>query len=132
MVARGEFREDLYYRINVIRLFIPPLRDRPEDLPMLIEHFMRKHYRGKGKLPRLAPETLEAFQRYPWPGNIREMENEIERLLVLGAEHEELAASLISPRIRDAVVDAAPRPTRIYRRWSSAATSGRTCTTGST
>ncbi len=105
MVARGEFREDLYYRINVIRLFIPPLRDRPEDLPMLIEHFMRKHYRGKGassKMPRLAPEIMEAFNRYPWPGNIREMENEIERLLVLGGDLDVLPLDLVSSRVRDA------------------------------
>src|SRR6185436_8665705 len=59
MVERGEFREDLYYRINVIRLVIPPLRDRVEDLPMLIDHFLRKHYRGKGRLPRLSTEVME-------------------------------------------------------------------------
>jgi len=103
MVARGEFREDLYYRINVIRLLVPPLRDRVEDLPMLIEHFLRKHYRGKsGRMPRLSPEVMEAFQRYPWPGNIREMENEIERLLVLGGDQDVLPLDLVSPRVRDA------------------------------
>src|SRR6185436_14792263 len=102
MVARGEFREDLYYRINVIRLLIPPLRERVEDLPMLIDHFLRKHYRGKGRLPRLSNEVMEAFQRYPWPGNIREMENEIERLLVLGGDLDVLPLELVSPRVRDA------------------------------
>jgi transcriptional regulator with PAS, ATPase and Fis domain len=116
MVARGEFREDLYYRINVIRLVIPPLRDRVEDLPMLIDHFLKKHYRGKGKLPRLSPETMEAFSRYPWPGNIREMENEIERLLVLGGDQDVLPLELVSPRVRDldgtqlARANAAARP----------------------
>jgi transcriptional regulator with PAS, ATPase and Fis domain len=109
MVARGEFREDLYYRINVIRLVIPPLRDRLEDLPMLLEHFMRKHYRGKAKVPRLSAATFECFQRYPWPGNIREMENEVERLLVLGADLDELPLELVSPRVRDAEAVAAPR-----------------------
>jgi two-component system, NtrC family, response regulator HupR/HoxA len=102
MVARGEFREDLYYRINVIRMVIPPLRDRTEDLPMLTEHFLRKHHRGKNKLPRLSPETMECFARYPWPGNIRELENEIERLLVLGGDGEQLPLDLVSPRVRDA------------------------------
>jgi transcriptional regulator with PAS, ATPase and Fis domain len=108
MVQRGEFREDLYYRINVIRLVIPPLRDRVEDLPLLLEHFLRKHHRGKGKLPHLAPATFELFQRYPWPGNIRELENEIERLLVLGADLDELPLDLVSPRVKDGADGAQP------------------------
>jgi two-component system, NtrC family, response regulator HupR/HoxA len=111
MVARGEFREDLYYRINVIRLLLPPLRDRVEDLPMLIDHFLRKHYRGKGKLPRLSNEVMDAFTRYPWPGNIREMENEIERLLVLGGDLDVLPLELVSPRVRDADGAGVPRAT---------------------
>jgi transcriptional regulator with PAS, ATPase and Fis domain len=101
MVQRGEFREDLYYRINVIRIVIPPLRERVEDLPLLIEHFLRKHHRAKTRLPRLATATFECFQRYPWPGNIRELENEIERLLVLGADLDELPLDLVSPRVRE-------------------------------
>jgi transcriptional regulator with PAS, ATPase and Fis domain len=107
MVSRGEFREDLYYRINVIRMVVPPLRDRVEDLPMLIEHFLRKHHRGKHKAPRLAAEVMECFQRYPWPGNIRELENEIERLLVLGGDQDELPLELVSPRLREAEVQVA-------------------------
>src|SRR5262249_31642113 len=79
MVERGEFREDLYYRINVTRVAAPPLRERMDDLPILVEHFLRKHHRGKGAPPRLSPDALAAFQRYAWPGNIRELENEIER-----------------------------------------------------
>jgi two-component system, NtrC family, response regulator HupR/HoxA len=102
MVERGEFREDLYYRINVIRILVPPLRERMDDLPLLAEHFLRKHFRGKGKPPRLAEDALQALIRYPWPGNIRELENEIERLLVLGADLDELPLDLLSPRVRDA------------------------------
>jgi transcriptional regulator with PAS, ATPase and Fis domain len=102
MVERGEFREDLYYRINVIRILVPPLRERMDDLSLLAEHFLRKHYRGKGKPPRLAEDALQALVRYPWPGNIRELENEIERLLVLGADLDELPLDLLSARVRDA------------------------------
>ncbi|MDC0707194.1 sigma 54-interacting transcriptional regulator [Stigmatella sp. ncwal1] len=104
MVKRGEFREDLYYRINVIRLHLPPLRERREDLPVLIEHFLRKHHREGQRARGLDPEALPLFNAYPWPGNIRELENEIERLLVLGGDREWLPADLISSRIRDAVM----------------------------
>jgi two-component system, NtrC family, response regulator HupR/HoxA len=102
MVERGEFREDLYYRINVIKMTVPPLRDRLDDLPLLCEHFLRKHHRGKGRPPQLAPDAIAAFQRYAWPGNIRELENEIERLLVLGADLDDLPHDLVSPRVREA------------------------------
>jgi two-component system response regulator HupR/HoxA len=108
MVERGEFREDLYYRINVIRMVVPPLRERLDDLALLCEHFLRKHHRGKGRPPRLSADAVAAFQRYGWPGNIRELENEIERLLVLGADLDELPHELVSPRVREA--DAAARP----------------------
>jgi len=106
MVEHGEFREDLYYRINVIKMVVPPLRERIDDISLLCEHFLRKHHRG-GRPPTLASEVIAAFQRYPWPGNIRELENEIERLLVLGGEREVLGADLVSSRIRDA--DPPPR-----------------------
>jgi transcriptional regulator with PAS, ATPase and Fis domain len=108
LVERGEFREDLYYRINVLKITVPPLRDRLEDLPVLIGHFLRKHYHGKGNAPRLAVEALAACQRYRWPGNIRELENEIERLIVLGADQHELPAELLSQRVRDAAAQPAP------------------------
>jgi transcriptional regulator with PAS, ATPase and Fis domain len=107
MVERGEFREDLYYRINVIKIVIPPLRDRMDDLPILCDHFLRKHFRarpGSGRMrsPRLSDEALAAMQRYPWPGNIRELENEIERCMVLGGDLDELPEDLLSQRVRDA------------------------------
>jgi transcriptional regulator with PAS, ATPase and Fis domain len=99
MVQKGEFREDLFYRINVIHLKIPPLRERREDLPMLVHHFLSKH-RGAGQKPKgLSSGALETLARYSWPGNIRELENEIERLMVLGSDVELVPAELISPRI---------------------------------
>ena len=106
LVKRGEFREDLYYRINVIRIQVPPLRDRKEDLPVLVDHFLRKHQRPNARARGLAAETRALFSRYHWPGNVRELENECERLLVLGADQEWLGVDLVSPRIRDAFLPA--------------------------
>jgi len=102
MVERAEFREDLYYRLNVIKMIVPPLRDRIDDIALLCEHFLRKH--GRGRPARLHPDVLTAFQQYPWPGNIRELENEIERLIVLAGDVEELGVDAVSPRIREAGV----------------------------
>jgi len=102
MVARREFREDLYYRVNVLKITVPPLRERAGDIPLLADHFLRKHHRNAGPPPRLADKTLDALVRYAWPGNIRELENEIERLLVLGGDGTEIAPELLSPRIRAA------------------------------
>jgi transcriptional regulator with PAS, ATPase and Fis domain len=104
LVKRGEFREDLYYRINVIRVPLPPLRERRDDLPILIDHFLRKHHRDGQRARGLAPDALAILGAYAWPGNIRELENEIERLLVLGGDLEIIPGELISSRIRDAVV----------------------------
>jgi len=108
LVERGEFREDLFYRINVIKVQIPPLRDRMDDMPLLLEHFLRKHFRprpgaARTRPPRLSSEALSVMQGYAWPGNIRELENEIERCMVLGGEFEELPAELLSQRVSDAV-----------------------------
>jgi DNA-binding NtrC family response regulator len=102
MVARREFREDLYYRVNVLKITVPPLRERVGDIPLLADHFLRKHHRTTGSPPRLADRTLDAMVRYGWPGNIRELENEIERLLVLGGDGGEIGPDLLSPRIRAA------------------------------
>ena len=108
MADRGEFREDLYYRINVLRVNMPPLRDRLDDLPMLVDHFLAKHYRGEGQPPRLSAAALEALASYKWPGNIRELENEVERLLVLGVDEAEIGPELLSERIRQA--QGSPKP----------------------
>src|SRR5512138_80841 len=79
-VKAGRFREDLYYRLNVVTLRIPPLRERREDVPLLAEHFAAKHARGDGAI---SPEARELLVRYPWPGNVRELENVVARALAL-------------------------------------------------
>src|SRR5262249_25377103 len=84
MVADGKFQEDLFYRLNVIPIEIPPLRDRREDIPALIEHFVRKHAQRTGRrIERIDDAVLSELQRYDWPGNVRELENTIERAVVL-------------------------------------------------
>lgn len=83
LVARGEFREDLYYRINVVNIKMPALRERPGDIPLLAEHFLDKYTRESGKRRTLAEPALEALAAYAWPGNVRELENAIERAVVL-------------------------------------------------
>ena len=84
MVTEGRFQEDLYYRLNVIPIAIPPLRDRREDIPVLVEHFVGKHRQRTGKrIDRVDDDVLQALQRYEWPGNVRELENTIERAVVL-------------------------------------------------
>jgi DNA-binding NtrC family response regulator len=84
MVADGRFQEDLYYRLNVIPIEIPPLRERREDIPVLVDHFVRKHAQRAGKpVEGLAGGVLEALQNADWPGNVRELENTVERAVVL-------------------------------------------------
>ncbi len=82
MVQDGEFREDLYYRLDVIRINLPPLRERPEDIPLLAAHFVRKHAPLHGPVPRLSPDAAERLLEHSWPGNIRELENAIQRACV--------------------------------------------------
>jgi two-component system response regulator HupR/HoxA len=99
MVASGLFREDLFYRINVIAVHLPPLRERRDDIPLLVDTFLARHRRGRAK--RLAQACLERLLDYPWPGNVRELENEIERLVVLAGDSQQIGAELLSPRIRE-------------------------------
>ena len=100
MVERGQFREDLYYRINVINLMLPSLRQRRDDIPILIAFFLDRHRRSSGTTKRLADETLARMLTYPWPGNVRELENEIERLVVLSGGDPIIHEEMLSPRIR--------------------------------
>ena len=111
MVKDGRFREDLFYRVNVINLHIPPLRERTSDLAMLCEHFLDRLAR-RTNTPRkqLGAGVLERFMSYSWPGNIRELENQIERLHVLSGESEVIETELLSEHIgreRNRVVERA-------------------------
>ena len=82
-VAAGEFREDLFYRLNVIHLTVPPLRDRRGDLPVLLEHFLRSFAAQYGTdVPRLSADAIDAFLEHDWPGNVRELKNVVERLVI--------------------------------------------------
>lgn len=86
-VKAGRFREDLYYRINVIYLKVPPLRERPQDIPALVEYFLKHYAQVNGKkMTHIEPAALQAMQKYPWPGNVREVKNIVERMVVLSAE----------------------------------------------
>jgi transcriptional regulator with PAS, ATPase and Fis domain len=83
-VAKGQFREDLYYRLNVISIEIPPLRERPHDIPLLCRHFVRKYAdRYESSVQELPVQLRDAFLRYEWPGNVRELENVVRRFLIL-------------------------------------------------
>jgi two-component system nitrogen regulation response regulator GlnG len=83
-VADGSFREDLLYRLRVVPIHMPPLRDRPEDIPILVDHFLHRYEAELAERPLiLAPETLERLVDHDWPGNVRELENAIKRALVL-------------------------------------------------
>ncbi len=116
MVQHRQFREDLFYRVNVLKLTVPPLRERVSDIPRLAQHFVKKHWRSSRPPPRLSQGALSRLVAYPWPGNIRELENEIERMLVLAGEATELTASMVSSRVAGAVgaaaTNTAPRTLR--------------------
>jgi len=104
MVAHKQFREDLFYRVNVLKITVPPLRERVSDIPRLAQFFVTKHWRtAKGTEavppPRLSQGALARLVAYPWPGNIRELENEIERMLVLAGDARELTSSMVSSRV---------------------------------
>jgi Nif-specific regulatory protein len=102
MVEEGKFREDLYYRLNVIPLFLPPLRDRREDILPLLDHFLERFNREHGKNVSFSPESVELLLDYRWPGNVRELENLVERTVVMA---------------KAAVIQAhdLPRGVRVYR-----------------
>jgi len=87
MVARGQFRSDLYYRLNVFPILLPALRERREDIPALVTHFVKLFSRRMGKqVDSIPPETMAAFQSYSWPGNIRELQNLVERAVILSRD----------------------------------------------
>ncbi len=84
MLREGTFREDLYYRINLITVTLPPLRERPDDIPLLVEHLIRKVSAAAGReMPNVTPEAFELLKQQPWPGNIRQLANIVERTLLV-------------------------------------------------
>ncbi|PIV83193.1 MAG: sigma-54-dependent Fis family transcriptional regulator [Nitrospirae bacterium CG_4_9_14_3_um_filter_53_35] len=94
-IEKGRFREDLYYRINIFTIDVPPLRERTEDIPLLLNHFMKRYNKEFGKnVDRVSPELMRFFLEYDWPGNIRELENYVERAILM-AEGKQLELSAI-------------------------------------
>ena len=126
-IRRGGFRSDLFYRLNVITLHLPPLRERPDDVPLLAELFLQRTSAARGREMRLAPETLDLMQTYDWPGNVRELENALERAAVMTAEGDILPSALparLTERAPQPLVTASlpPNPTmeiieRAYIHW---------------
>ncbi|HEX6198956.1 MAG TPA: sigma-54 dependent transcriptional regulator, partial [Thermoanaerobaculia bacterium] len=100
-VTRGRFREDLYYRLNVITVSLPPLRARTEDIPLLANHFLGRYSRENEKeVLRVTPEAMTYLMDYSWPGNVRELENVVERAVVL-ATGDELDVALLPSSVRE-------------------------------
>ncbi len=101
LIAEGSFRPDLYYRLNVFRIELPPLRQRPDDIPLLVEHFVRKFSQQMNKpIVRVAPEAMALLQAHPWPGNVRELENAVERAMVV-AQGPELRVQDFTLKLQD-------------------------------
>ena len=100
-IRRGTFRSDLYYRLNVITLHLPPLDERRDDVPILADHFLSRFAARRQRTPaRLAPDALSALQAYDWPGNVRELENALERAAVLSQDGE-IPASALPSRVTE-------------------------------
>jgi two-component system, NtrC family, response regulator HupR/HoxA len=99
MVSQRQFREDLFFRVNVLKITVPPLRERVGDIPELARHFARKSHRGETSPPVLSDDAIALLCGYHWPGNIRELENEIERMRVLGGNAAELTGAMVSARV---------------------------------
>lgn len=116
MVEAGTFREDLYYRLNVINIRVPPLRERKEDIPFLAEFFMNK---AQAALPEatkkvLTKRALEKLYDYAWPGNVRELQNEMERLIVLSGAETKITADMLSPKILEQGQQGKVQGTRVH------------------
>jgi len=123
-VAAGRFRRDLYHRLNVVQIAVPPLRDRPDDIPLLANHFLRRFAR---KAPRpvrgISPPAMTYLSKYEWPGNVRELENTIERAVVLGA------SEYLEPEdLPEVLLDAAHTPVTALPRFHEAVRAAKTQT----
>jgi len=111
MVQRGVFREDLYYRLNVIAVEIPPLRERGDDILLLIRYFADKFSKETGKaVPRFSDRALEVLKNYDWPGNVRELENVVQRLIVMTE-----GDIIVVPDLPSLMRFTAPRESRLNR-----------------
>ena len=100
LALAGQFREDLFYRLNVVPIFLPPLRERTEDVPALVTHFLNFYNEKNDRyVAHIDPRALEAMQRYAWPGNVRELQNYIERAVVM-AHGDELTYELLPEAVR--------------------------------
>ncbi|MBI4473363.1 MAG: sigma-54-dependent Fis family transcriptional regulator, partial [Acidobacteria bacterium] len=113
LVDEGRFREDLYYRLNVINIQIPPLRERKEDIPLLVDFFIKKYCEENQKPPyRFSAEALKVLMDYHWPGNVRELENDVERAVVLSQDEiigrDLLPEAIVSPSSRFATLSSFP------------------------
>ena len=94
-ISIGNFREDLFYRLNVIPFSVPPLRDRKEDIPLLARHFLKEFSATYGRRPReITDDAIEDLMRYSWPGNVRELRNVIERIVIMNPMTTRLTASI--------------------------------------
>ncbi|MEJ7599067.1 MAG: sigma 54-interacting transcriptional regulator [Kofleriaceae bacterium] len=112
MVKRGTFREDLFYRLSVIQVEVPPLRARLDDVPLLAEHFLTRYKsQAARRITGFSPETLAVMTRYTWPGNVRELRNAVERAIVLG-DREHIMPQDLPPQVLAAVLPAAAQPAR--------------------
>jgi two-component system response regulator AtoC len=134
-VADGTFREDLYFRIDVVEITLPPLRERREDIPLLVDHFLRQQAPVRGQpMTCLSPGTMDLFAAYDWPGNVRELENLVKRIVVLGDE--DAAREVLERRQQSAVArpahadppppDAGPASPDVAERLTSLKDIGRT------
>ena len=99
MVAEGEFREDLYYRLNVIPVRVPPLRDRREDIPLLVTHFLERYAPGRGM--QMSQGAMRALMAFAWPGNVRQLENAVERAVALSAGRTEVDVQDLPPDLQE-------------------------------
>ena len=107
-IAQGRFREDLFFRLNVVNLHIPALAERPEDIPVLAEHFVRKHSEANGiKAPSIAAEAMAKLRHHSWPGNVRELENSLHRAVLLSTGPEIGSEAIVLGGSRPAAATAA-------------------------
>ena len=115
MVENGTFREDLFYRLNVINIRVPPLRERKEDIPVLVDYFLTKSAESSNKPKKqLMGRAIEKLYDYAWPGNVRELQNEIERACVLAGDDSKIGHEVLSPKILEITEKAKVQGARLH------------------